>query len=180
MRGFAPSMIARVRTAPESPYEGVSEGSVAAAPNTAGAAAGDRGNAGDTGGGTAAFRACRVARALAADARRFLVVAAVRPAARRFRVVAAFFPAARRFRVVAALRAAALRFRVVAAFFAGCVAMGSQSNLLLNCVSTHGGRGLSRGTTSAPFARSGSLSVLTAHIPRPRAARVTESQHGTA
>jgi hypothetical protein len=92
-----------------------------------------------TGGGTASAvtdspaveRDCRVARALAAAARRFLVVAALRPAARRFRVVAAFAPAARRLRVVAAFRAAALRFRVVAAFFAGDGAMASQCSASL-------------------------------------------------
>lgn len=98
---------------------------------TVGSAPGIPGSAGET-----VNCACRVARALAAAARRFLVVAALRPAARRFRVVAAFAPASRRLRVVAALRAAALRFRVITPFFDGRAAMAAQSSALLPCVST--------------------------------------------
>ena len=66
-----------------------------------------------------AVSACarRVATALAAAARRFLVLAALLPAARRFRVLTALLAATRRFRVVAAFFAATRRLRLAAPFF---------------------------------------------------------------
>jgi hypothetical protein len=63
---------------------------------------------------------------LAAAARRFLVVAALRPAARRLRVVVALALAARRLRAGAAFRAAATRLRVTVAFFAADFAMAPE------------------------------------------------------